>query len=263
LVLDALLSDLMAETGTLGALLLNLDPNGWDVATPAPGWTVRDQVTHLAFFDEAQRHALVDPKGFEAMRQEVLADVDGYTDRVAKRHRHLSGSQVLAWFHRARSELVNEIKGRDPRERVPWFGPDMSLSSAVTARIMETWAHGQDVFDAVGAKRRPTERLRHIAFLGHRALANSFTSHGLPAPESDVRVELEAPSGDTWAFGPEDAPDIVWGTAEDFCLVVTQRRHVSDTTLTAVGVVATKWLTIAQAFAGPPGSGRRPGQFPM
>jgi uncharacterized protein (TIGR03084 family) len=260
-VLDALLSDLMAETGTLGALVLNLDPQGWDIATPAPGWTIRDQLTHLAFSDEALTHAIVDPAGFTLMYAQEGDDVQALVDGVVRRNRHLSGSQVLARFHRARSELVNAAKARDPRQRVPWFGTDMSLATAISARIMETWAHGQDVFDALGAKRRPTDRLRHIAFLGHRSLPHSFRAHGLPEPTSEVRVELEAPNGETWYFGPEDAPDIVWGSAEDFCLVVTQRRHMADTTLTAVGVVASKWLTIAQAFAGPPGAGRRPGQF--
>ena len=202
-----------------------------------------------------------DPKGFARMQEEVLLDVDAYTEKVARTYRRMPGPEVLSRLNRARTSLVEEVRGRTTHERVPWFGPSMSLASAVTSRIMETWAHGQDVFDALGAQRRPTQALRHVAFLGHRALANSFAAHGLPVPETDVRVELEAPNGEVWEFGDPTAPDIVWGTAEDFCLVVTQRRHMADTTLTAVGSIASKWLTIAQAYAGPPGPGRRPGQF--
>jgi uncharacterized protein (TIGR03084 family) len=137
----------------------------------------------------------------------------------------------------------------------------MSLASFITARIMETWAHGQDVADALGVVRPPSGRLRHVAFIGARAFANSFVSHGLPVPDAPVRVELVAPDGKTWAFGPADAADVVRGPALDFCLVVTQRRHPADTALSTEGPVAAEWLTIAQAFAGPAGKGRQPGQF--
>jgi uncharacterized protein (TIGR03084 family) len=137
----------------------------------------------------------------------------------------------------------------------------MSIASSITARIMETWAHGQDVADALGVERAPTDRLRHVAFIGARALANSYQARGLPVPDTPVRVELRAPGGAVWAFGPEGAADTVRGPALDFCLAVTQRRHLDDLDLELRGPVANEWLSIAQAFAGPPGPGRRPGQF--
>jgi uncharacterized protein (TIGR03084 family) len=137
----------------------------------------------------------------------------------------------------------------------------MSAASSITARIMETWAHGQDVADALGVKRVPTDRLRHVAFIGARALPNSYQARGLPVPATPVRVELRAPGGDVWTFGPDDAADIVRGPALDFCLAVTQRRHLDDLDLERTGDVANEWLSIAQAFAGPPGPGRQPGQF--
>ncbi len=134
----------------------------------------------------------------------------------------------------------------------------MKPASMATARLMETWAHGQDVADALGVTREPTARLRHIAHLGLRTLGFAFTVHGLPAPERPVRLELTAPDGGAWAFGPADAQDVVTGPALDFCLLVTQRRHRDDLALTATGPVATAWLPIAQAFAGAPGNGRDP-----
>lgn len=148
-----------------------------------------------------------------------------------------------------------------PRVRIPWFGPDMSVASALTARIMETWAHGQDVADALGATRTPAARLRHVVFLGFQSFPNSYRSRGLEVPAAAVRVELEGVGGEPWLFGPEGAADVVRGPASDFCLVVTQRRHLDDTKLVCVGPVASEWMGIAQAFAGPPGSGRRAGQF--
>ena len=254
--LDELCDDLLAERADLLAVLGGLDEAAWHTPTPAPGWEVRDQVTHLAFFDEKTQQAIVDPDAFRADIDTFRSDVVGGVEGVRRAHEHLTGEECLAWLRRSGDALVAEARRHDGRLRVPWYGPDMSLTSTITARIMETWAHGQDVVDAVGAQRPPSDRLRHIAFLGYRAIPNSFTARGRPVPEAPVRVEL----GDV-AFGPDDAADVVRGSLLDFCLVVTQRRHPADTGLVAEGAVATEWLGIAQAFAGPPGEGRAPGQF--
>jgi uncharacterized protein (TIGR03084 family) len=257
----ALCDDLLAERADLVAVLAPLDEAAWRTPTPAPGWTVLDQVAHLAHFDEASRLAVLDPDTFLLDRERAMADVDGFVDEVTRSHRHRRGADVLVWLDRAGAELTATARPLDGSTRVPWYGPTMSLASMVTARIMETWAHGQDVVDALGVARAPTDRLRHVAFLGSRAVANSYVARGLPVPDASVRFELVAPSDDAWSFGPEDATDVVRGPALDFCLVTTQRRHLGDSALTAEGPVATEWLGIAQAFAGPPGAGRAPGQF--
>jgi uncharacterized protein (TIGR03084 family) len=145
-----------------------------------------------------------------------------------------------------------------PTARLPWYGPDMAAASSVTAQLMETWAHGQDVADALGAVLEPTDRLRHIAHLGVRTAGFSFALRGLPAPTDPVRVELVAPNGAVWAWGPAGAGDRVSGPALDFCLLVTQRRHRGDVTLDVVGATAERWMSVAQAFAGEPGPGRQP-----
>ena len=258
--MSALCDDLLAETADLEPLVADLDAAEWATATPAEGWDVKDQIAHLAYFDDRAGESITDRAGFVAHRDEVLAHPD-FADRMAAESRRFDGPGALAWFRRARAALVAAARQTDPSLRVPWYGPDMSAASSITARIMETWAHGQDVADALGAQRAPTDRLRHVAFIGARALPNSYQARGLPVPEAPVRVELEGPSGDTWAFGPADAADTVRGPALDFCLAVTQRRHLADLDLDLRGPVATEWMSIAQAFAGPPGPGRQPGQF--
>jgi len=255
-----LCADLLAETGDLELLVAPLDGAGWATATPAEGWDVKDQVGHLAYFDDRAYESMTDPEGFVAHREEVLSHPD-FADRMASESRRFDGPETLAWFGRARVALVAAARGTEPSRRVPWYGPDMSAASSITARIMETWAHGQDVADAIGVERAPTDRLRHVAFIGARAMANSYQARGLPVPDTPVRVELQAPSGEMWAFGPEDAVDVVRGPALDFCLAATQRRHIDDLVLDLRGPIATEWMSIAQAFAGPPGSGRKPGQF--
>jgi uncharacterized protein (TIGR03084 family) len=255
--LPALCADLAAESADLYELLSLLPEPGWARATPAPGWTVLDQVTHLAWFDDAAARSVAEPEAFRAEAEELLAlgDVAGV---LAPRLRDRSGAEAFGWLQRARRGYLEVFAALDPAVRLPWYGPPMSPASSVTARLMETWAHGQDVADALGVVRRPTARLRHVAHLGVRTLGWSFTVHGRPAPAVLVRVELAGPDGAAWTWGEDDAADRVTGPAEDFCLLVTQRRHRRDTALSATGPVAAQWLELAQAYAGPPGPGRPP-----
>jgi uncharacterized protein (TIGR03084 family) len=257
----ALLTDLRAETRAVRDLLAPLDDAGWETATPSAGWAIRDQVSHLAYFDEAAALAATDPERFRAEAADLMQAGPGFPDQIARRYRSLPPATLLAWFDGARERFLTMLAPIDPAARQPWYGPDMSAASAVTARLMETWAHGQDVADALGAPREPTGRLRHVAYLGVRTFGFCFRLHGRPVPDAPVRVELAAPDGTAWAWGPAGARDRVTGPALDFCLVVTQRRHVADTALEVHGPVAAAWIAIAQAFAGAPGGGRAPGQF--
>jgi TIGR03084 family protein len=253
-----LIADLRAETAELVALVRPLGEAAWLTPTPAEGWSVRDQIAHLAWFDDAAVRAVTDPGGFRAELPAMAGRLDTAVDDLVAASRTLPGARVLDWFLRARERALEVFATLDPRRRVPWYGPDMSAASFVTARLMETWAHGQDVADALGVTRTPTARLRHVALLGVRALPYGFAVRGLPVPDDPVRVELTLPDGTPWQAGDADAADVVRGPALDFCLVVTQRRPPADTALEVVGETARAWLAVAQAFAGPPGKGRAP-----
>jgi uncharacterized protein (TIGR03084 family) len=255
---QAVLLDLEAEQADLDAVVAGLDADEWLLATPAAGWSVLDTIAHLAFFDERVKLAAHDPEQFRAHLGEVLADYEAYMRRGVEHGRALGSTETLAWWRAERQSALTALAAVPAGVRLPWYGPDMSVASAATARLMETWAHGQDVWDALGREREPTDRLRHVALLGQKAFANSFIAHGLEVPEEPVRVELVAPSGGLWVFGPEDTPHVVSGLATDFCLLTTQRRHRADLGLVATPGVADEWLEVAQAFAGPPGSKREP-----
>lgn len=255
-----LVADLVAEREELCALLAEQDDAFWTRPTPAEGWTTHDEIAHLAFFDDVTRTAVSDAEAF-GMFIDRMGDLQTYVDGVGPRHARLSPDEMVEWWTRAGESLAVAALEADPSVRVPWFGPSMSLASKLTARIMETWAHGQDIYDTAGVPREPSARLQHVARIGVLAFPNSFRSRGLATPHAVVHIDLEAPDGSRWTWGDPGSVDTVRGTAEDFCLVVTQRRHRADTGLEAHGPVAKQWMDVAQAFAGPPGAGRAAGQF--
>jgi uncharacterized protein (TIGR03084 family) len=255
----ALAADLAAESAVTRALVAGLDEgagSGWRTPTPAVGWDIADQISHLAYFDEVAVQSAVRQDEFRAALTAARDHFD--PDLIAARYRDRTGVQLLAWFDTARAELLDTFAVIDPQQRLPWFGPAMSAASSLTARLMETWAHTQDIADALGVTREPTSRLRHVAHIGVGARAFSYAARGQVMPATPVRVELTAPDGTAWTWGPADAPDRVSGTALDFCLLVTQRRHRDNLALAVAGPAAQQWMAIAQAFAGPPGPGRPP-----
>jgi uncharacterized protein (TIGR03084 family) len=250
--------DLIAEQNVLDKIVTDADEGMWLSATPAAGWTVADQIAHLAYFDRAAAIAITDPTAFSVSVSDLVAETsDGDTtfdDATLGEFRPLAPNALLAQWREARHRLRNAAETLNNETRVNWYGPSMGARSFLTARLMEVWAHGQDVVDAIGVERQSSDRLRHIAQLGFITRQWSYQNRGLPAPTSEVRLSLVAPSGDVWEFGSEEAEERVTGPAVDFCLVVTQRRHVDDTALVATSV-ARDWLEIAQAFAGPPTDG--------
>jgi uncharacterized protein (TIGR03084 family) len=257
--MDAITADLVAEHDSLDALVADLPPEAWEMPTPAEGWAVRDQISHLWFFDDRAILAATDPDAFVTDAKELLASTG---DPSVAHGRSVAPAELLEDWRAGRARMVAVLKGLDPNARIVWYGPAMGARSFATARLMETWAHGQDVADAMGVHRLPTARLRHVAHIGVRARPFSYSVRNTPVPDGDVFVALDPPGGgEPWTWGDAAAPDRVTGPALDFCLVVTQRRHVDDTAVVTDGPLAEDWMRIAQAFAGSPGAGREPGQF--
>lgn len=251
--------DLIDEHASLEQLVERLTEAEWDTPTAAPGWTVRDQVSHIWFFDQRALMAMTDPDAFAADAAALMAG--GGTDASVEPGRATTGADMLARWRVDRSRLLEHARAVDPSTRVPWYGPAMGARSFITARLMETWAHGQDVADALGVERQPTDRLRHVAHIGVRARPFSYAINSMTMPDAEVHVALSTPDGETHTWGSPESEHSVRGPILDFCLVVTQRRHPADTALEVSGDAAVEWISIAQAFAGPPGGGRRPGQF--
>jgi len=254
--LAALVADLEAESDDLDALVAPLPGESWATMTPAPGWTIAHQIGHLLWTDRVSLQSVTDEAAFGETLAAAAADPIGFVDAGAEELAALPPAELLADWRDTRRRLHKALLGVEDGRKLPWFGPPMSASSMATARLMETWAHGLDVADALGITRVPTDRLRSIAHIGVRARDYAFVVNGLTPPSEPFCVELRGPGGDTWSWGPADAAQRVTGSAEDFCYLVTQRRPPATLDVMAVGEDAQRWVQIAQAFAGPPGVGR-------
>jgi uncharacterized protein (TIGR03084 family) len=260
--LNALLADLRDESAEIDALVGELPEGGWATPTPAAGWTVAHQVAHLAWTDQRALLAIRDADAFRAELAEFAASaasassvVDSAADEGAK----APLAELLAGWRAVRDELAAALARVPDGTKLPWYGPPMSAASMATARLMETWAHGYDIADALGVRREPTARLRHVAHIAVRTRDFAFLQRRRTPPEEPFRVELTGPDGEVWTWGPPDAAQRVTGPALDFALLATQRINRADTALVATGPQADEWLDIAQAFAGPPGEGRPAG----
>ncbi|MGD2269276.1 MAG: TIGR03084 family metal-binding protein [Desulfobacterales bacterium] len=251
--------DLMDECESLDALVTPLSEEQWNRITPFMGWSIKIQIAHLAYFDSTAGLAVTDAKAFKKHVTEVFVNEKAYL-RSQQKLRSRAPATVLKHWLKERKALLGALKPLNRKDRFPWYGPPMSALSLATARLMETWAHGQDVADTLKTKRPSTDRLRHVAHLGVLTFGWSFANRGMEVPDVKFRVALTSPSGEPWIWGPGDAAESISGPAEDFCLVAVQRRHLDDTRLKIEGDAMRQWMQIAQAFAGPPATGPKAGE---
>ncbi|MGA9870588.1 MAG: TIGR03084 family metal-binding protein [Rhodococcus sp. (in: high G+C Gram-positive bacteria)] len=259
--LDSLVDDLRAEGDALDALVADLPHDQWSTPTPAAGWTVAHQIGHLSWTDDVAERTTSGAAGdegaaaeFQKAVEKAWSDPVGFVDTAADDE--AKNPELLQTWRTRRHAMTDALKKVPAGVKIPWFGPPMSAASMATARLMETWAHGQDVADALGITREPTERIKGVAHIGVRTRDFAYAIHQQTPPAEPFRVELTSPLGELWIWGPDDAPQRVTGSAADFCLLVTQRAHRDVLDVSAEGSDAQHWLTIAQAFAGPPGAGR-------
>ena len=253
--LDLALTDLEDEGNYLDEIVTR-DDLDLSQPTPSPGWTIAHQIGHLLWTDRVSTLACLDPAGFGRQAEAFGGDPHTTINAGAVTEASRDGHELLETWRKGRSDLMNALYDLPAAARIPWFGPAMSVVGMASARLMETWAHGLDITDALGLPPVATSRLRHIADLGVRTRDFAFSIHGLRSPWSAFRIELTAPDGSNWTWGPVKAADRISGSALDFCLLVTQRRHRDDLALDTEGSLADQWLDIAQVFAGPAGSGR-------
>jgi uncharacterized protein (TIGR03084 family) len=253
-VLDSVLDDLQAESDQLERTLEKLPEPRWATPTPAEGWTIAHQVSHLAWSDETALTAAVDPMAFRSMVEDSMTDPDHYVHKAAEEGAGVPPPMLLGRWRESRRRLHETLRLAPAGTKIPWYGPSMSAATMATARLMETWAHGQDIYTALDRVPRPTDRIKHICHLAHRTRDFAYHMRGLTPPPVEIRLDLVAPSGARWTFGDPDAPQSISGSAYHLILCATRRRHRDDLDLVADGPDADEWLSIMQTFSGPPGT---------
>ncbi len=255
--------DYRAEVQALADLVDPLADADFDIRTQFRDWTINDVIGHLYMFDVAALKTLQGEREFAAFFapiQAQLAKGASLRDAQIPWLDGLAGRALSERWRENAQAVADAYSQADPRQRVKWAGPDMSALSSITARQMETWAHGHEVFDILGKQRVETDRIRNIAHLGVATFGWSFANRGLDIPEPAPHVVLTSPSGATWEWNDPQPDNRVQGSAVDFARVVTQVRNVADTALETFGNTAAQWMKIAQCFAGPPADPPEPGQ---
>jgi len=253
--------DFRDESEALYRLVQPLEAEAFGTVTQFKQWTFDDILGHLHLWNYAADLSLTDEAAFQAFIGEVFQYVASGSLRAFEKQwlAGLSGRELLEQWHGFVLEMSERFGEADPQARVKWAGPDMSVRSSITARLMETWAHGLAIYDALGVGRSDTDRIRNIAVLGVNTFGWTFKNRRLEVPAQMPYVRLTAPSGEIWEWGEVSEKERVEGSATEFCQVVTQTRSVADTALQVTGNTATGWMQIAQCFAGPPEQPPAPG----
>jgi uncharacterized protein (TIGR03084 family) len=247
--------DFRAECAALFDVLAAAPAAAWQQPTQFKGWTFDDILGHLHFSDHAAAVAARSRDEVQALFQEVhAARAAGisFADHTRRWLQGCSGHELLHRWREHADRLAETFAAFAPDHRLAWAGPDMSARSFMSARQMETWAHGQAVYDLLNLQRVERDRLRNIAVMGVNTFGWTFKVHRREEPAPKPFVRLVSPSGATWEWNDPAAAARVEGSAVDFCRVVTQTRNVRDTQLVVTGESATAWMEIAQCFAGPP-----------
>ena len=254
-------TDLAAECEALDKIVAGLDGAQWAWKTPAPGWTISHQIAHLTSMFRIAGLAASAPDEFVKLTAGADKDFDAAVFALLKPYLGTSPDVLLAQWRTELRGAVAALAALPPDQMVPWVARKIPAQALACAGLMELFAHGQDIADTVGVRREHTDAVGHLAWFGTRNWDFGYQVRGLTPPAVKFGYELTAPSGAVWEFGPADARQRISGPAVDFCLLVTRRRHRDDLALRTIGADADRWLSIAQAYRGAPGPGRRPGQF--
>ncbi|MEO3854904.1 TIGR03084 family metal-binding protein [Acrocarpospora sp. B8E8] len=259
--LNLVIAALTADGDDVDRMVADLPAAKWALETPSPGWTIAHQIAHLSATFRMAGLAASNAEAFAALASKLSPDFDANVRHAMAGYLAEPPDVLLTRWRTERDGAIKALAAAPPDQMVPWLVNPLPPAVLGMAGMMELFGHGQDIADALGIKPERTDRIQLIVAFAIRTWTFGYLARGLTPPETEFRFELSGPSGALWTFGPEDSPNRITGSAADFCLLVTRRRHRDDLDLAAAGAEADRWMDIAQAYRGPAGDGRTPGQF--
>jgi uncharacterized protein (TIGR03084 family) len=254
--------DFRAECDALYKVLEPLSDEDWEREGQFKDWTINEIMQHLHYWNYGADLSLNDEDAFLQLMAdlgEVRQSGEDHRRFVERRLNGAKGAELLVLWRNYYNTLADHFQDQDPKKRVKWAGPDMSVRSSMTARLMETWSHAQAIYDVLGLDREDKDRIKNIAVIGINTFGWTFANRGMDVPGPMPYVRLTAPSGDIWEWGDDLGAERIQGAAVAFCQVVTQVRNIADTDLDVTGPIATNWMAMAQCFAGAPEDPPKPG----
>lgn len=238
-----ILSDLVAEQQFLDQSLQRIPIKIWDMVTPSKPRTVRDTIAHLADFEELGADSIAG--GDRIKTWQTSSDFDVLRAEATKKGRAMRPQDVIEWWRGGRAKVVEPLSHMSAETRINWIAGDMSARTFATYRLMETWAHGLDIYATLGLEVEDTPRIRHICWLGWKTLPFAFKEAG--EDYEPVRVEIIGPGYSKWIYGPEDTDQLIKGSASDWARIAVRRVKPANTRLKITGEFAEKAVQVARA----------------
>ena len=256
--------DFRDECNAVYSILENLKEKDYEMPTQFKGWTFNNVIGHLHVWNYAADISLKDGdewKNFANSALQALGNGSSMNEFEQTITKGIQGPELLSMWKEYYTDMTERFAVADPKKRVKWMGPDMSVRSSISARHMETWAHAQELYDSLGLDRINEDRIKNIVIIGNNTFKWCFTVHKKSLPSIRPYLKLISPSGEIWEYNEFSEEHKIEGLAEEFCQVVTQVRNIQDVNLKLTGSIAEEWMSVAQCFAGgaeqPPKPGTR------
>ena len=245
--------DFRDECNAVYSILENLKEQDYEMPTQFKGWTFNNVIGHLHVWNYAADISLKDGdewKNFANSAMQALGSGSSMNEFEQTITKGIKGPELLSMWKEYYTDMTERFAVADPKKRVKWMGPDMSVRSSISARHMETWAHAQELYDSLGLDRINEDRIKNIVIIGNNTFKWCFTVHKKTLPSTKPYLKLISPSGSIWEYNEPSEEHKIEGLAEEFCQVVTQVRNIKDVNLKLTGSIADEWMSVAQCFAG-------------
>ena len=245
--------DFRDECNAVYSILENLKEQDYEMPTQFKGWTFNNVIGHLHVWNYAADISLKDGdewKNFANSAMQALGSGSSMNEFEQTITKGIKGPELLSMWKEYYTDMTERFAVADPKKRVKWMGPDMSVRSSISARHMETWAHAQELYDSLGLDRINEDRIKNIVIIGNNTFKWCFTVHKKTLPSIKPYLKLISPSGAIWEYNEPSEEHKIEGLAEEFCQVVTQVRNIKDVNLKLTGSIADEWMSVAQCFAG-------------